>query len=198
MIINRSRSRKKLAIVAAAALLLGVGTLVFTELTDRTYLFHNRIATPGVIPSTAVPSEKPVETETKDAPAPSDNESTVTNGPKEGDASSEAQPSGSPPITPFGNFVSNHSPNLDGNPAPSSVDSVCNTTPGTTCMIEFTNQNGVVKSLQPQKTDSNGATYWNWDVDKAGFTVGTWKIKVTATLNGQTSTAEDINLEVGP
>ena len=102
-------------------------------------------------------------------------------------------------MAPHGNFISNHHPNLDGNPAPSSIQSVCNTTPGARCHIEFTNQEGVVKNLAAQTTDSTGATYWNWDVAQAGFTVGSWKVKVIAVLNGQTTTANDAqNMEVEP
>jgi len=102
-------------------------------------------------------------------------------------------------MTPFGNFVSNHSPNLDGNPAPSSMESVCNTSPGAQCSIELTNAAGVVKTLAAQTTDANGATYWSWDVKKAGLTVGTWKLKVIAKLHDQTATATSPqDLEVGP
>jgi len=196
MIIKRSSNRKKLTIIAVAVLLFAAGVLAFSELTDRSYIFHDKVAVSGVIPSTTVPSETSSENKAEDASTPS--ESTSATSPKEGDSTTETAPSGAAPITPFGNFVSNHSPNLDGSPNPRTVQSVCNTSAGAKCSIEFI-KDGVVKSLEAQTTDGTGATYWNWDVDQAGLTPGTWKIKAIATLNGQTATAEDIqNLEVGP
>ena len=103
-------------------------------------------------------------------------------------------------VTPTGNFVSDHHPNLSGSPAPNTVESVCNTTPGATCQITFTNTNsGVVKSLPSKATDANGASYWNWKLQDIGLTQGTWKIDATATLDSQSKNASDaMNLEVGP
>ncbi|NBW28768.1 hypothetical protein EBR37_00055 [bacterium] len=69
---------------------------------------------------------------------------------------------------------------------------------GASCYITFKN-NGVVKTLAPQNADNEGTVIWNWDISKAGFTEGTWKINVIASLNGTTKTANDsMNLEVGP
>ena len=172
--------------------------LAALELTNTTHLLHNQKVISGTIPSTTTTtSSPPTKDKANDAPAVGTTDGAES--PKQGDATTSAPPSGSAPITPFGNFVSNHSPNLDGKPAPSSVQSVCNTTPGATCYIEFTNQNGVIKTLASQKTDSSGATFWTWDVKQAGFSTGTWKIKVIASINGQTSTENDAqNLEVGP
>jgi hypothetical protein len=198
--ITRPKNRKPLVLAIIAAVVLVGGVLAALELTDATYLFHDRKAVSGVIPSK---SDKKDSSENKNdnnniegneqTPAPSQEN------PKQGDTPTSPPPAGAPPITPTGNFVSNHHPNLDGAPALSSVQSVCNTTAGAECFISFTNPAGIVKTLPVQKTDSNGATYWNWDVRQAGFTVGTWKIKITATLNGQTQSAEDVqSLEVGP
>jgi hypothetical protein len=101
-------------------------------------------------------------------------------------------------VTPYGSFVSNHRPNLDGSPAPSTEQSLCTTTPGATCTINFTNGD-VKKSLAAQKADSNGLVSWTWDINQAGFTEGTWDITVTASLNGKSEQAKDnIALEVGP
>lgn len=161
--------------------------------------FFKDEAKSGTIPSTNTDTTRDTSGD-KSTNATSDNIIRPNEGPKEGDASAQAPiNSGAAPITPYGNFVSNHRPNLDGNPAPSSVQSVCNTTAGATCYIEFVNQDGVVKQLAAQKTDSGGATSWNWDVKQAGFTIGSWKITVYASLNGKTESASDVqNLEVGP
>lgn len=99
-------------------------------------------------------------------------------------------------LAPTGDFVSNHHPNLSGSPAPSTMTSVCTTTPGASCAISFT-KDGVTKSLSSQPTDRGGATYWSWKLQDIGLTVGSWKIQATATLNGKTMTSTDaMNLEI--
>lgn len=99
---------------------------------------------------------------------------------------------------PFGTFVSNHKPNLDGSPAPSQEQSVCNTTPRATCYIQFS-KDGMIKKLEAQVTDPNGAVYWTWDVKQSGFTQGSWQITAIASLDGQTKTVNDVLLlEVQP
>lgn len=101
-------------------------------------------------------------------------------------------------IAPTGSFVSNHHPNLSGSPAPNQEQSVCNTTPGATCDIEFTN-NGITKSLGAKTADSSGATYWTWTLQSIGLAHGSWKITAKATLNNQTKTAIDaLLLDVQP
>lgn len=101
-------------------------------------------------------------------------------------------------IAPTGTFVSNHHPNLGGSPAPNEEQSTCNTTPGATCQISFSN-NGVTKTLPPQTADSGGATYWTWTLQDIGLTQGSWHIQAIATLNGSTLTATDaMTLEVQP
>lgn len=190
-------SAKKLLVAAVLGVVILLSIL---ELTGTTHLLREPKATPGIIPTAN--SSGNSSSEDKSIATPS-TESTTPNTTPVDDSkqtgTSTASPTGAAPITPYGNFVSNHHPNLDGDPAPSSVQSVCNTTPGASCYIELTNEEGIVKTLASQKTDSNGATYWNWDVKQAGFTVGPWQIKAIATLNGHTRTATDIqNLEVGP
>ncbi len=117
------------------------------------------------------------------------------------DTSDKTQASSSALVKPSGAFVSNHRPSLSGSGGvPSSEVSVCNTTPGATCTITFTNTgNNAVKTLASQKTDSNGAVYWSWDINTAGFSQGTWTIAATSSLNGQSLSAKDaLNLEVLP
>ena len=99
-------------------------------------------------------------------------------------------------VAPYGSFVSNHFPNLSESPAPSSLTSVCNTSAGATCQITFTN-GSTTKSLPAQSTNSSGYTYWSWNIQDIGLTVGTWKIQATSSYKGQTKTSMDgMNLVV--
>jgi hypothetical protein len=118
----------------------------------------------------------------------------VTNGTK---GSNTTNPPGSTTVVqqadltaPTGVFVSDHHPNLSGSPAPNTMTSDCTTTPKATCQISFT-MNGVTKSLPAQTTDAQGATYWNWTLQKIGLSSGTWTIQATATLNGSSQSATD-------
>lgn len=99
-------------------------------------------------------------------------------------------------ITPYGNFVSNHRPNLSGKPAPNGMQSGCTTTVGATCQIIFT-KGDVTKSLPAKVTDSSGATYWSWTLQQIGLSTGSWKVQAKASMGNQTQTAADaLNLEV--
>ncbi len=99
---------------------------------------------------------------------------------------------------PYGNFVSDHHPNLSGSPAPNTMASVCITTPGASCTISFTNGN-TTKSLPSGTANSDGSVSWNWKLQDIGLTQGTWKITATAKLGSQTkNTSDQLNLEVGP
>jgi hypothetical protein len=101
-------------------------------------------------------------------------------------------------LAPFGTFVSNHQPNLSGSPAPNSMQSVCQTTPGAVCKISF-NQVTTTKSLDPKVTDSNGIASWSWRLQDVGLTQGTWEIAATASSADQSQTTTDsIKLTVGP
>jgi hypothetical protein len=180
---------------AKAGLALGVLVLIAViiavlEVTNVTHFFHQQ-AKSGTIPT--VPAAKAKKQ------AASKNTSTASNSDKNAGAIQRGTPTdGSAPLTPFGSFVSNHRPNLSGSPAPSQEQSVCNTTPGATCYIQFT-QNGVVKKLAPQVANADGVTSWTWDVKTAGFTEGNWEITAIATLNGQSSSAKDtLSLSVQP
>lgn len=94
-------------------------------------------------------------------------------------------------LAPTGNFVSNHHPNLSGSPAPNTITSVCSSTPGATCVITFT-KDGVTKSLGAKIIDAGGSAYWlNWNLQSIGLTTGSWNVKATASLNGQSKSASD-------
>lgn len=102
--------------------------------------------------------------------------------------------SGSLPLVPYGSFVSNHAPGQNG--SPTTEYSVCSTTPGATCYIKFS-LGDISRQLSTQKVDDSGSTTWQWDIDGAGLSKGSWQITAVATLNGQSkSTTDHIPLKV--
>ncbi len=93
-------------------------------------------------------------------------------------------------VAPSGNFVSNHHPNLSGSPAPNTMTSVCNTSPGATCQITFSNGNNN-KSLPKQMTDSGGSTYWYWKLQDIGLSDGNWTITANSSSGDKTLSSTD-------
>ena len=181
--INRLNYKYAALLVPALILLL-----LITELTGRTHLFH-KAQVPPVIPvinsssdNRAQPSSsssQPTGASTKDRNEPSKD---------------AAGPSQSLPLyAPFGDFVSNHNPNLGGSPAPSQESSVCNTTPGASCYISL--EKGSIRTqLPPRKADAKGTAYWTWDIKKAGLTPGNWTVTAVATQGGQSKSTKDPQL----
>ena len=158
------------------------------------FVFHNpknSITIPSTSPSTSARASS-----SDKQPAVSNNSSNATSG-NTSDKSTTSPPVGSTILTePYGTFVSNHHPGQDG--SPTAEQSVCNTTPGATCYIQFT-KDSMTKKLDTQTADPNGATYWTWDVKQAGFSAGSWQVTAVASLSGQTKTAIDaLALEVQP
>ncbi len=157
------------------------------------YILKARQPKSGSIKSTSPSTQTDSTSQQSDKQTPStggsegsspDTSSTKANGPSSG--ASLQQPSGQ--------FVSNHHPGKDD--APTAEQSVCNTTPGAKCMITF-KKGDTTKTLEAKTADSNGNVIWNWDTKDAGFTSGSWTITATATLNGQSLSAQDTqNLEV--
>ena len=95
------------------------------------------------------------------------------------------------PASPTGQFVSNHSPNLSGHPAPNTETSTCTTTPGAYCKIQFASA-GIVKSLPLQKTDANGDVVWtSWSLASIGLTQGTWTVTAVAVNGSNSVTTQD-------
>jgi hypothetical protein len=166
-------------LVAAAALVVLIVAL---------YLLFFSGSKSGTIPST-----NPITPSSSNAAKQSSGSSSQTSSPSSSTSDTKTQ-SNTPAstfsgtlLTPYGDFVSNHHP---GGSAPTSEASVCNTSAGATCYIQFT-KGGVVKKLAAQTTDANGATYWYWDVKTAGLDSGTWTITAVAAGGGQTKTAND-------
>lgn len=177
---------KKPFFVVPALIILLAGVVAGLEITDTTEFFHTADRSLATQPTTQNRTAGPETKGETDKPA----DPPKTDSPKEGDASEE------PPVTqelkvPSGNFVSNHRPNLSGQPSPSQIQSVCITTPGATCTIVFI-KNNEKRELPPQKTDGEGAAYWTWKLQDIGLTEGTWKVQAKATQGSQTKTADDV------
>ncbi len=92
-------------------------------------------------------------------------------------------------IYPTGSFVSNHNPVLN-NPNLDSEQSTCNTTPGASCNIFFSN-GSTSYSLGSKIVGSDGTANWSWTPQTVGLTAGSWKITATATLNNKSLSASD-------
>jgi hypothetical protein len=176
---------KKSLLAAGAGLIVIVAIL---ELTNTTHLFHKQ-SVPPVIPAHTSPG-KPISTSSSQPNAPA--ASTLQdNTPLPTDVTNHTL------IAPTGTFVSNHFPGQNG--SSTTEASVCNTSPGATCYIKFTNvATGDTTQLAAQVTDARGTTSWYWDVSQdAHLSAGQWKVMAVATLGSQTKTATDtLNLTV--
>jgi len=180
-----SNKRTRWIVVVLIIILLAAGIVVALHIRDIHKAQHtsNTIPTSKALKKSSAksPSSKSQAAPTSPATAPSSTDNTKL-------------PSSSPVAstvldTPFGNFVSNHHPGQGG--SPTSEESVCNTTPGATCDIQFTNGSGVTKDLGSESVNSNGAAYWSWNISGGTLAPGNWQITAVAKLNGQTKTASD-------
>lgn len=198
---QRPKTKEGAPLRPLALVLFAVATVIVAiivlELTDTTHIFH---AAPVAKTGTIKAAKPKLDTNKDKDGAPTSNAPTPaptdTGNSEKDPGGTLPAPSGAAPNTPHGSFVSNHTPNLDGDPSPSREQSVCTTTPGATCVIQFT-KGDLTRTLETQTTSSDGDALWTWDVKQAGFTEGTWQILVTATLNGKTATAQD-SFKVGP
>jgi len=176
---------------------LGLVCLVVIALVG-TYLYVHKKPTPDGAVSTASQNTKgEASSNGSSADKTSDTKTGASTEPGDEKSNSDtATSSTEPPLTPAGNFISNHHPNLSGSPAPNTISSVCTTSPGASCVISFT-KDGATKSLEAQTTDRGGATYWNWKLQDIGLTSGSWKVTATASLNDKKVSSEDaMNLEI--
>jgi len=162
-------------------ILLVVIVVAALELTNTTHLFHKGISSSPIIPVHTQSYGVKSSSQKGESSSPSANQS---NGSSSSPSSSQAN------ITsPYGSFVSNHSPQISS-ASLSQENSVCNTSPSTPCYISFS-KDGVTKSLPSQTTDSNGTTSWSWDVKSAGLTPGNWTITVFAGSGSDIKTKQD-------
>ncbi len=183
-------NRQRTILLASVLLLVLVGILL---------LRHSNKPQRQQIPITSPTPSSSQSSNSSGNPTPVSNDKLPTNTP--------TTPSGNstPPnttnknvLTPSGTFVSNHHPSLSGSPELRQEQSVCYTSVGVSCYIEFS-KDGQIKALPTKTTDSSGYAYWTWDVKDAGFSSGSWKIKAVAGSGDQTKTASDsLTLDVQP
>lgn len=187
---NLRFSGSKAYLTVLVVVLLAAAIFAGLELTGVTHVFHKK-QTPTVAGGDFnSKGEKKTGGTSNSASA---NQSSDSNNPGSSsyNTSQKLSTTNAVLLAPSGDFVSNHSPNLSGSPAPNTETSVCNTTPGASCKITFT-KSGVTKSLPAQTADPNGFVSWNsWKLQDIGLSAGSWKIQAIASLNGQTKTASD-------
>src|SRR3990167_8363104 len=181
----RHRLKSRPVMVATAVVLL-ITIFAILEVTNITHYFGTKV--PAVIPipptsATDNPSS-PSSSAQNNPPktsAPKDKETTTS-------PSNVSTNSDLPLDSPYGQFVSNHAPGSGG--SPTTVDSVCSTTPGAKCYIKFTKSDGTTSQLPSQTIGSDGSTRWSsWDSNI--LSSGSWTVTAVATLGEQTKTTQD-------
>ena len=180
----KSSKRFKAALITAGALVILAGGLAISELTNTTHIFHKK-AVPATIP---VETSKTPSKAKKSSASGSSSNSTQTSAQGDKVAASNGGNTDGSLVQPSGNFVSNHYPGQNG--TDTKEQSVCNTTPGARCYIQFTNTStGQVTKLPELTTENDGSALWLWDASI--LSSGQWEIKAVASLNGQTKSAAD-------
>jgi hypothetical protein len=175
-----NRNTFKYAGLVIACLVILVAIL---EVTNTTYLFHKKDQSSTTVLSGAGSLDKGTNN-TIPAPQPNTSSKSVSTG-TASSSSNQSVVSSVPPKEPYGDFVSSHTIENDGNEA-----SVCITTPGISCSITFT-QNSVTKTLPKKVTDNNGAAYWNWKPSDIGLSAGSWTITAIAYSGNLTASSKD-------
>lgn len=178
----KNHTRNRWALTAIVIILLVGGLAVGLHLRH----VHDAQHTSGTIPTSKKISTPTTTSDKSQASSVSQTNTSSASGTKQPGATSGTSVV---LVAPFGSFVSNHRPGL--NNSPTTEQSVCNTTPGATCNIQFTNGSGVTKNLGAETVDGNGTAYWSWSIDGANLASGNWQITAVATLNGQTQTTTD-------
>jgi len=190
---NKKNYKKPLLV--GLLLLIGLcGIMAALELSNTTYIFHKK---PVAVSASETTKGETVGTQSSSNKATNSTDAGVPNnsvGQDKNPTNSSSNTTGTL-VEPTGNFVSNHRPSAAAN---QTLASSCTTTPGASCQIVFTN-GGTTISLPAQTTDVGGSTFWNWKLSDYGIGQGTWAIRATATLNGQSVSAVDAtNMVVAP
>jgi len=183
----KQKNKRRPTIIASSVVLVLVITGVSLYLLNRSHLNNQSSASKNGLydptvnnPTTDVPKSDSTEGQSTNLIPGAKGQSNTT--PPKPDANIQ-------PSTPFGNFVSNHTPSLSDKTQDSET-STCSTTAGVSCQITFSSGTTVL-SLPTQTTDVNGNTSWNWSLSVMKFTIGTWKVSVTATNGTNVSTNTD-------
>ena len=186
---SKRRFLVTLSVVLILALVTSAAILQFTHKVD---FFHHKAAkvttggqyTKGLQPNSATSSKKTSST-------PQSSTSTTT--PSQPSDVKNQDSSVSSLVAPSGTFANTYKAQTGDQ-----MTSTCNTTPGATCQIIFTN-GSITKSLPVRTTDKGGAAYWAWKPSSdIGLTPGTWHIKATAVLGSETKTTNNdpLTLEI--
>ena len=184
--IPKKQSKKKIiAIVLLVLLVLGlVGAGVAYAINQR----NKQEAAENYGSDITTPSEDtPDADKNENSSSPS-----ISNSKDEDGDETDSAPAqnNTPPATPIGTFVSNHQPNLDGSPRPSTINSTCTTSARITCFIRFT-KGQEVRTLAAQTTDASGNTAWTWNINDIGLGEGEWQIEAVARNGSVDATASD-------
>jgi len=200
---KKNKGFLKLPVLLGLIVVVFIVSLGTLQLTHTIHLFGPAKVKSGTIK--ASPQSAPATNSTKQHPANSSSagtsssvspkqSSTITSSQNTISATSSSGSSGANQpaqegsgtlISPWGDFVSDHNTAYG-----SSEESVCNTSPGATCFIQFT-QGATVEKLPTEVANNSGSVYWNWQVTSNNFNTGNWQIEAITTLNGQTQTATD-------
>lgn len=191
---NKTKALKLTRLHYAGGGLIALAVVILIlELTNTTHIFHKQKLVSGTIPTISQNNRQPATT----TPAPNVGNGKTASGVSNGSSVTPQKTganAGALLQAPYGSFVSNHHPGQNG--TPSTEASLCNTTPGASCYIKLT-QGSIVKKLPSQVTDAGGSTSWNWSIDKAGLTSGSWQVTAVADLGSQSKqTADPMPLEV--
>lgn len=180
---NNSKLCRITTLIVSGLILIGGCSLFVLEKLHVIDLYKKPIKV-ETIPSSDSQTTTPIETRQIDANDTVKSQGTNTHK----DYFVASNISASELVTPYGSFISNHEPGA--NETPTTVLSTCITTPGAICYIQFLN-NGVIKKLDPKKTNIEGIASWYWDVEEAGLSSGVWQITAYASLNNQVKSTTD-------
>ncbi len=183
MQINRDNKQKRRRVITILVIVFIITLAAVSAHLLLGRYFNKKTATTSESPSTATGSQNTGSTSNSSGPVNSSTSTTNT-------AETPTVDTSVTPTAPSGTFVSNHHPNLSATGAAGVITSTCSTTPGASCLIQFTS-GGKTVSLPSQKADSNGNTYWTWTLQQVGATSGTWKISAVAVNGTKTSTTND-------
>jgi cytoskeletal protein RodZ len=176
---RKSKTSRTLLITAAIACVVALLLYVFLVI-NKSPVKHTQPKTNSSYSKGEPVADSPSSNNTAGS---TDNESTAQPGDQKSSTSGSVAAT---LLAPSGDFVSSHHVSSS-----TTLVSVCNTTPGATCQIKFSDGSQTI-SLPAQTADRGGSAYWdNWTPAQYGITAGSWKITAYATLNGQTKSSQD-------
>lgn len=185
---SSSRSRKKTILMTLVVVVVIAACLFILEKTGVTHFLHKE----SIPVDTGGQYTKGQRSIPADSQASNPSNQPTNQDSQPGDTKHQTTDTSAPLIAPTGTFA-----NVYQAKTSDQMGSTCNTTPGATCQIIFTNGT-LTKSLSAQVADRGGAVYWAWKPQDIGLTKGTWHITARAVLGSQTKTTSDdpLTLEI--